>query len=320
MTLVSNAFTSYLAKGIREDLSEFIYDISPTDTPFMSNAGRGKISNTLFEWQTDALAAAVTNNQQLEGDSVSGSVSASTASVRLGNYAEIAFKTFAVTGTEEVVNKAGRKSELAYQMAKRSAEIKRDMESSILANKAANAGGATTARVTAGMGAWVKTNVDKASDGSNPSYTTLPNTTRTDGTERAFTETIAKNVIQLGFMAGANFSTIMLGAVNKQVMSGFAGIATKFSQVQGNEQAAIIGAADVYVSDFGVLRTVPNRFQRGIDGWFLDWEFISVDYLQPFKVIELAKLGDADQRQLLVEYGLRIKNEKALGLAADLAD
>lgn len=318
MTLIANAFTTYSAKGIREDLSDFIYNISPTDTPFLSNAGRGKATNTFFEWQTDALAAAVTSNQQLEGDSVSGAVTSTTATSRIGNYCEIAYKTFGISGTEEVVNKAGRKSELAYQMAKHAAELKRDQESSVLANKAGNAGGATTARVTAGLPAWITTNFDKASDGANATYTTFPNTTRTDGTQRAFTETIAKNVIQQCWTSGANVSTVMLGATEKQTMSGFAGIATRFAQVQGQEQASIIGAADVYVSDFGVLRVVPNRFQRSRDGWFLDWDFVSCVYLQPYKVIELAKLGDGEQRELLVEYGLQVKTEKAIGLAADL--
>lgn len=320
MTLVANAFTSYSAKGIREDLSDFIYNISPTATPFMSNGGTGKITNTFFEWQTDSLAAAVTNNQQLEGDSVSGSVTATTATTRIGNYAEEAYKTFGITGTEEIVNKAGRKSEMAYQLAKKSAELKRDQESSLLANKAANAGGATTARVTAGMGAWIKTNVNKDAGGTNPSYTTLPNAARTDSaTTRAFTETIHKDVLQQCYTSGAEIKFLMVGAVNKQVASGFAGIATKTYQQTAAEASAIIGAADIYVGDFGTHRIVPNRFQRARDAWYLDPAFYSVDYLQPYKVIELAKLGDADQRELIVKYGLRVKNEAALGLAADLS-
>lgn len=319
MTLVANALTTYSAKGNREDLSNNIYNISPTKTPFMANAGRGKITETFFEHQTDALASAVTNNQQLEGDVTSGAVAASTATTRVGNYAEIAYKTFSVSGTQEEVIKAGRGSELAYQGAKRAAELKRDMESSLLANKAANAGGATTARVTAGLGAWVKTNVNKASDGSNPSYTTIPNVARTDGTTRAFTETIHKDVLQQCYSSGAEPTFVMVGATNKQVVSGFAGIATKTYQQSSADQAAIIGAADIYVGDFGTYRIVPNLFQRGRDAWYIDPAFVSVDYLRPFRVINLAVRGDATERELLAEYGLRVKNEQALGLAADLS-
>ena len=320
MTLASNAFTSYLMKGGREDLSDFIYDVSPVDTPFMSNAGRGEASATLFEWQTDALAAAVTSNQQLEGDVVSGAVTATTATVRLGNYCEIAFKSFGVTGTEQHARKAGRQDEIGYQGARKIKELKRDMESSFLANKAANAGGATTARSTAGMGAWLKTNIDTAaSDGNNPSYTTLPNTPRTDGTQRAFTETIAKSVIQQVWTSGGDISTIMVGAANKQVASTFSGVATKSYNQSVAEQSKIIGAADIYVSDFGVLRIVPNRFQRSRDAWFLDFNLIEVAYFRNFEAIKLAKRGDAEERMVLAEYGLRIKNEKGLGAAVDLS-
>jgi hypothetical protein len=319
MTLASNAFTSYSAKGIRENLSDMIYDVSPTDTPGISNAGRGSIDNVLFEWQQDALAAAVTSNQQLEGDVVSGAVAATTATVRLGNYAEIAFKSFGVTGTEQRVKKAGRQDEVGYQAARKIKELKRDMESSLFKNAAANAGNATTARVSAGLGAWVKTNVDKASDGSNPSYTTLPNTPRTDGTTRAFTETIAKAVFQLGFTNGAEFSTLLVGAANKQVVSGFSGIATRSYNQSVAEPTKIIGASDVYVSDWGVVRVVADRFSRSRDAWFLDFNMISVDYLRPFTPIDLAKRGDAEEKMVLAEYGFRVNHEKGLGLAADLS-
>jgi len=320
MTLASNAFTSYSAKGIREDLSDFIYDVSPVDTPFLSNAGRGSISNTLYEWQTDALASAVTTNQQLEGDVVSGAVTATTATVRLGNHAEIAFKSFGITGTEQKVKKAGRQDEIGYQGARKIKELKRDMESSLLANKPAVAGNATTARKTCALVVWNKTNVDKASDGTNPAWTSgVPLTARTDGTARAYTETIAKSVFQLGYTNGAEFSTMMVGAANKQVVSGFAGIATKSYNQSVAEPSKIIGASDVYVSDWGVVRIVANRFQRAKDAHFLDWNQVEVAYLRPFMPIELARRGDAEERMVLAEYGLIVKNELGIGLATDLS-
>lgn len=320
MALVSNAFTSYSAKGIREDLSDFIYDVSPTDTPFLSNAGRGSIDNTLFEWQTDALAAAVTTNQQLEGDVVSGAVSATTATVRLGNYAEIAFKSFAITGTEQRVKKAGRQDEIGYQGARKIKELKRDMESSLLANKPGVAGNATTARQTCALVPWLKTNIDKASDGTNPGWTSgVPLTARTDGTARSFTESIAKSVFQLCYTNGAEPSTLMVGAANKQTVSGFSGIATRSYNQSIAEPTKIIGASDVYVSDWGVVRVVANRFQRAKDAHFIDWSMLSVDYLRPFQPIDLAVRGDAVEKMVLVEYGLRVNNEKGLGLATDLS-
>jgi len=169
MSAIANTFQTYDAKGIREDLSDIIYNISPTETPFMANAGRGKASNTLFEWQTDSLANTNTSNAQLEGDDVS-SFDAVSPTVRLGNYTQISRKTVVIAGTEEVVNKAGRKSELAYQLAKKGKELKRDMEAICLANQGAAAGNDTTARVTGSILAFIKTNVNLAGVSSGALY------------------------------------------------------------------------------------------------------------------------------------------------------
>jgi hypothetical protein len=317
MAIVTNTFTTFDAKGIREDLSNIITNIAPEDVPYQSNIGRESISNSLFEWQTDTLAAAAAN-KQLEGDDVA-SFDAVVATVRLQNYAQISRKTIVLSATEEVVNKAGRRSELAYQIAKRGSELKRDQEFTFLNGAVAAAGSTSVARGTASLGAFIKTNVDKASDGTNPSYTTLPNSARTDGTVRTFTETILKNVIQQVWAAGGTPKILMTGPVNKQRVSGFAGIASSRFNIDGGvKPATIIGAADVYVSDFGNVQVVPNRFQRERDAWVIDPEYAKMTTLRPYQQIELAKTGDADKRMLIVEYGHKVLAENAHGLAADL--
>jgi len=317
MTIVTNTFTTFDAKGIREDLSNVITNIAPEETPYMSNIGRESISNSLFEWQTDTLAAAAAN-KQLEGDDVS-SFDAVVATVRLQNYAQISRKTIVLSATEEVVNKAGRRSELAYQIAKRGSELKRDQEFTMLNGAVAAAGNTTTARGTASLGAFVKTNVDMQTNGVNPSYTTLPNSARTDGNVRTFTETILKNVIQQVWAAGGTPKILMTGPVNKQRVSGFAGIASSRFNIDGGvKPATIIGAADVYVSDFGNVQVVPNRFQRERDAWVIDPEYAKMTTLRPYQQIELAKTGDADKRMLIVEFGHKVLAENAHGLAADL--
>lgn len=318
MAAITNTAKTYDMKGIREDLSDVIYNISPEETPFMSNAGRDKADNTYFEWQTDSLNAPDTGNAQLEGDDVQ-SFDPVTPTTRLGNYAQISRKTVIVSDTNEVVDKAGRKSELAYQIAKKGKELKIDMESILLSNQGAVAGATATARKTGSVLAFIKTNTNIGATGVNPVYTDRPTGTRTDGTLRPFTETILKDVVQKAWIAGANLKTVMVGAVVKQEISSFAGIATKTYQQTAAEVSAIIGAADVYVSDFGTLTIVPNRFMRSRDVLFLDWEFVSVAYLRPFKTVPLAKTGDAEKRMLIVEYGLKVKNEAALGIAADVS-
>ena len=323
MSQTSNTFDTYSAKGIRESLSNVIYNISPEETPFMSNVGRENVKNTYFEWQTDSLAAASTTNAQIEGDDVS-SFDSTSATTRIGNYTQISSKTVLISGTLESVDKAGRRSELAYQLAKRSAELKRDMESIALTNQAAVAGSAgvsSALRKTGSLLAFLKSNTDKGTGGADPVYTSSPNATRTDATAanlRTFTETILKSVVQKVWAAGGSPKILMVGPVNKQRVSGFAGIAQIRKEVVGNNPATIIGAADVYVSDFGNVSVVPNRFQRERDAFVLDPEYAGIAYLRPFNTVELAKTGDAEKRMINVEWGLKVNTEAAHGLAADL--
>jgi len=317
MAIVTNTFTTFDAKGIREDLSNIITNIAPEETPYMSNIRKESISNSLFEWQTDTLAAAAAN-KQLEGDDVT-SFDSVTATVRLQNYAQISRKTIVLSATEEVVNKAGRKSELAYQIAKRSSELKRDQEFTMLNGAVAAAGNTTTARGTASLQAFIKTNYDMQTNGANPTYTTVPTGARSDGNVRTFTETILKNVIQQVWTSGGTPKILMTGPVNKQRVSGFAGIASSRFNIDGGDRpATIIGAADVYVSDFGNVQVVPNRFQRERDAFVIDPEYAGVVTLRPYQQIELAKTGDADKRMLIVEFGHKVYAENAHGIAADL--
>lgn len=326
MALETGTATRYDMKGLREDLADVIYDISPTQTPFMNMAGRGSCDQTLHEWQTDELESVDTANAQLEGDDAS--FDTPSASVRVGNYTQISRKTLVLSGTLEKVDKAGRKSELAYQIAKRGKEIKRDLESIALINQAGDAGGTSTARKIASLRAWLNTNTDLGSggttDGADSGHTSgVPSSAATDASSdsmRDFTETILKSVIQSVWTEGGEPKILMVGPHNKTVVSGFSGIATRNFDLSNvsPKPTAIIASADVYVSDFGTLRVIPNRFQRERDAWVLDPSLISFRYLRSFKVEKLAKTGDAEKRQMIVEWTLRVNQEAGLGLAADL--
>jgi hypothetical protein len=313
MAIVGNTFTRYSAVGIREDLSNVIYNISPEETPFISNIGRESVKNTYFEWQTDSLAAASASNAALEGDDIS-SFTAVTPTARVGNYTQISTKNVVISGTLEAVDKAGRRSEMTYQLAKLGSELKRDMESALLANQSPVAGNTTTARRTAGLPAWIKTNTSFGTGGANNAGISA----RTDGTQRAFTEALLKNVIQQVWTAGGTPKMLMVGPFNKVAASGFTGIATRFRDVPAGQQAQIIGAADIYVSDFGTVNIVPNRFQRDRDAFVVDPDYASLAVLRPIQKMDLAKTGDAEKALLLVEYGLKVNNEAAHGIVADL--
>ena len=313
MAAISGTYTTATAKGIREDLTEAIYNISPEKTPFISMIGRSKAKNTLHEWQTDALAAADTSNFRNEGNDAT--FAAPTPTVRIGNYVQISDKTAIVAGTLETVDKAGRKSEMAYQLSLRSAELKRDIESIALSNQQASG---SDPRKTAGLPAWLKTNISKGSGGVDPVYTSLPNDDRTDGTQRALTEQMIKDVAQLCWNEGAEPSVIMVGGFNKTVISGFAGNADKTLNLAGAKPGVIVQAMDVLVTDFGNLRVVANRFQRARDLFILDPDMMSLMFLRGFKTHKLAKTGDAEKRLLNVEWGLKVNNEKSQGAVYDL--
>ena len=320
MAIVANTFLRYDAKGLRESLSDIIYDVSPEETPFLSAAGRGSMKQTQEEWQTDVLASADTTNAQLEGDDVT-SYSAITATVRVGNYSQISRKVFLISDTEEVVDKAGRRSEMAYQIPRRGLELRRDIESICFLNQIGVAGDSTTAREIAALGAHVKTNDSLGASGTSPTWTSgVPNDARGDGTQRAFTESILKAVVELLWTSGGNLRSLFVGPFNKQAVSNFSGVVTRNFDMSNVDPSptAVIAAIDVYVSDFGTLKVIPSRYQRERDAWFLDFEFLEVLFLRPFQTVKLAKTGDAEKRMLIAEWSLKVKNEAALGLAADL--
>ena len=308
-------YQTYTAIGQREDLSNVIYDISPTDTPIMSSIGKSKATAVYHEWQTDSLAAATTNNAAVEGDDATDATMSPTT--RLGNYTQIVQKTVKISGTLDAVDKAGRKSEKAYQLAKASAEIKRDIETIISANQGRSAGNSSTARKLGSLLSWITTNSSVGTSGADP--TTIGVSTRTDGTARSFTETILKDVIQQVYSSGGNPKILMVGAYQKQAASAFAGIAAQRYMAPGNEPTTIIAAADVYMSDFGTVSCVPNRFMRTRDALILDPEYAALAYLRPFATNELAKTGDSEKTQILAELTLEVRNEAAHGIAADLA-
>lgn len=319
-------FMTYDARGIREDLADVIYNISPIDTPFVSNVGKTVAEQTFFEWQTDSLAAANANNAVVEG--ADAGADNSTPTSRMGNYTQISTKIVQISGTLESVRKAGRKSELAYQLAKRGNELKRDMEAGLTSYNVAVPGNDSTARVTAAFGSFIITNSVRGAGGADPTYSGgigsnglpigYPNGAPTAGTPAAITEANFKTMLADQWNSGGKADFVLVDAATKQAISLFTGIATRYRDVPAGEQAQIIGAADVYVSDFGDVTIVPDRFTKTGVAYGIDLEYVAVAYLRNFQVLQLAKTGDSEKRQLIVEYGLKVMNPLAHSVYADL--
>lgn len=312
MAQPTNTYATNDMVGIREDLSDFIYMVEREETPFMSMVGKTKAKNSLHEWQTDALAAASSTNAHIEGDDTVAEASSPTT--RLNNRTQIFKKSARVTGTANEVDTAGRATEMAYQVMKRTKEIKRDMESSFLANNAKEAGSDVTARELAGVPTWIITATDAGGGGSDA--TGDGSDARTDGTQRAFTEAQLLDVLQTNWSNGGKPDVIMVGPFNKQRFAGFTGRSTTTEQ---SSAKTIINNVELYVSPFSSkqIKVVANNFQRARDVLVLQSDMWAVSHLRTLRNEPLAKTGDSDVRQLIAECTIECRNEKGSALIAD---
>lgn len=318
MAVNANTNQTYNVSTIREDLSDALTSISPTETIFMSSIGTRNVDNTYFEWSEVDLAAAA-DNRAVEGDAATNS--APTNAVRKGNYTQISTKTVEVSSTNQAVNGVADAQTVAKQVAYKLSEMKRDMEKMLLDNVAASAGNASTARQTAGLPAFLTTNTSRGTGGadgttSGSGSAGYPDAAATDGTTRAITETLLKGVIADCWDAGAEPSVVLCGSSQKQTISGFTGNATRYKEA---EDSKLNAAIDVYISDFGELQIVPARHIRSRDVFVLDPNYAAVAYLQTAKQEPLAKNGLSERRLISAEYGLQVTSEKAHGVIADVS-
>ena len=320
MAVTANTNETYSESIIKEDLSSALTSISPTECPFMAAVGTRNISNTYFEWAEVDLAAAVDNNSKIEGDSGLANDAPHNA-VRKANYSNISTKVVEVSDTANQVSGVADAQTTAKQVAYALAALKRDMEKMSLNNAAANAGASGTARVTAGVPAFLTTNVNRGTGGANGTTSGTgsagyPNAAATDGTARAITEAMLKSVVADCWTEGAEPSIVLCGASQKQTISGFTGNATKFQEVDGKRLTA---AVDIYISDFGSLEIVPARHVRSRDVLVLDPNYAKIAYLQTATQKELARTGLSERRLISAEWGVEVTSEKAHGIIADVS-
>lgn len=312
MAQPADTFSSYDAIGNREDLSDLIHMISPTDTPFLSAIAKSAATSTKHEWQLDALASPSGSNAVIEGDDAT--TDASTATSRVFNYTQILDKVPRVTGTQGAMDSAGRADEMDYQIMKRGAELKTDLETSMMANNAQVAGNDSTAREMGGVESYIATN-DDFGGGSGASPTGDGTDARTDGTQRAFAEADLKSALALAADAGGKPTTIYVGSFNKQAMSAFSGGATRTIEATAKQ---LVNAVDLYMSDFGTINVVYSRHVRTRSALILDNTMWKLSTLRDFQTHDLAKTGDTERKQLLIEATLESSNEASSAGVFDL--
>ncbi len=313
-------YTTTTAIGQREDLIDRIFDISPTETPVTNRGGKTRATAIRHEWQTDVLASASADNAAAEGADYT--YPAQTPTVRPSNFTQILLKDFQISGTLEAVRKAGRDSEIGYQAMRKNKEIKRDRESSVCSNNA-SVGGAT--RKMGGIRAWLTTNTSLGATGANGGYNAGTGVVdaATDGTQRALTKTLVDTVLQSIFVNGGDTAMMVVGPFNKRQFSNImsdSNVSQLRTNLSGNAQGSIVAGVDTYISDYGDIEIVPNRFSRERDGLFLDPEYYALSTLRPTFVDRPAKTGDSYKYAVLEECTLEMKNEKAHGVLADLSE
>lgn len=327
MTVVSGTLQTYDRVGNREDLEDVVYNISPKDTPFVSLIGSVPVSATRHDWQTDTLRAPATN-AQVEGDDFA--FQTKTPTVRVQNFTQIASDTLIVSQSQEKADKAGRKSELGYQLAKMGAEIKKDVELSLVSNVASSAGSSTTGRVSAGFPAWISsatsTNGLRGAAGTSGGFNSGTGLVAAagNGTQRAFTKTLLDTAISTCYNAGGNPTTVMVSPYNKRVFSTFmsdTNVANQRYETPKRKQTTIVAAADMYLSDFGELAVVPNRVMLNASAsrnvLVIDPDFVARGVFRAMGTEKLAKTGDAEKRAVVTEFTLVMKNEQASTVIAD---
>lgn len=319
MTVPSNLYQRDSLKGAREDLIDKIFNTSPTETPLSSSFGRVTATNTLHEWQTDALGAANADNAMIDGDDAT--LDAQVPTLRLGNYLQIFKKTPGVSRRANIVKKAGRGAEMAYVKAKAMLELKRDIEKMVVSSNPAVASTTSVAGKSAGLGVQSATNALHNGAGATAAWTAgAPTTAVTAGTNRAFTEALVKTMCQSIYTNSGQFvEQMVMSPSHKATFSGFTGIAQNRLDVKGKEQGKIVGAADVYISDFGAISVIPHYLMAGANEvFFLNSDYIDLAFLDGFQTSPLAKTGDSERALITADVCLAVRAPSAIGKIDDL--
>ncbi len=312
MAQPASTHSTYDHIGRREDLGDIIYDVSPTETPFLSAIPKGKAESTKHEWLTRSLTAATGSNAVIEGDDAT--TDAANANVRLYNYTQISDKVARVTGTQEAVNNAGMKNTMAREMEDKMKELKRDVEVTLLQDVAYVSGNDTLARKMAGLSTYVITNISKASDAT--AATGDGSDAHTEGTARALLESYVEAALALAWSNGGNPSLGILNAFQKRKFASFSGSSTKTSD---GEKRKVVNNVEIYIDPLGTeIRLVPCRQAPTNTVFFVDPEMLEFSTLRNFFTKDLAKTGDSERKQIIVEYTMEVRNEKAHAAIMDL--
>lgn len=309
---MATQFKTYDQVGKKEDISDVISNISPTTTPFQSLIKGEKVMNTVYGWQEDSLAD-VADNAKTEGHQASDNDLGATTMRQ--NYTQIMSKTVNVTATADSVSTYGRAKETAYQLAKKSAELKRELEYHLV-GKAQNAaaGDASTARTFANaFGTYVG---GAAVIDSTVTVTTDSDAGTVGNQAGALTEANILSANQKLYEAGSDASYIMVKPADSLIIADFAKSAGR--ERDFNTGKTVVNAVDLYVSPFGEQKVIINRFLKASECLIFKPEMWRLVTLRPFTRELLAKTGDSDRHFIVGEFSLKHMNAKGSARVTNL--
>lgn len=323
MAIVANTFQSTSAVGNREELSDIVSRITPEDTPIYTLIGSGKLSSKHPEWEYDDLRAPAAN-AQLEGDTYT--FNATVPPARVGNYTQIFRESWSISNTQDAVDNAGRVEQRKEQKLKKAVQVKKDVEFAIVSNTASVAG---ATRTLGSLPSWLTSNVSRGAAGANGGFSSGTGLTvaETTGTQRAFTKALLDATMQAVYVSGGNVTHCVVSPYVKSVFVTFmsdTNVATFRYMADGKGKNTIVGTADIYEGPFGKVTVMPNRVMAtsaavARRAFLIDPDMASFDWLRPISEDPgIAKIADAEQGVIIGEGTLRIKNEKGLGVVADL--
>lgn len=316
---------------IREDVMNKIFDISKIPLPFTDMVGSTTAKQEYIEWTTDELAKPNVANAVIDGADITGNDAAT--GQRVGNHHQISVKAVQVSYRADASDTIGRAKELAYQLMRRQQELRRDVEAIALSNQASVVdNGTSVAGKVGGLPTWLKTNaIGSTTQGFD--LNTKLTVAATPAAAGALTEKNLRDVVQKVYEQGGDASVMMttpavIAQFSKYMLKSGAGVAAIHTEVDGRskEPVTALGTVNVFVTDFGTIRAVPNRLQQTYNDatpttpkaastvFILDPSYISLCYLKGYQTDDLAKTGLSEKRMMSVDWSLIVHTEKAHGM------
>ena len=319
---------------VNEDVMQKIWDISAIPLPFLDRIGSDSATHHFTEWTLDALSDPDITNANVDGDDA-GADDSVTGS-RVGNFTQLLDKVVRVSMRARAVDTIGFADTLAYQVMRRQQEIRRDLNAIMLENQASLADdGAAVAGRLGGLPSWLETNTSRGVGGADGGFSAGIVAAATPGDGRGLTETLFRDMAQSIYEQGGNPSVAhstpqMIRSFSEYGFTSTARIARLQRNEQGQGAATAVASISVWLTDFDVtLELVPDRLQQVhdsgdiipvdvVDLFMYEPEFLREGSLQGVQVVELSTTGTAQNRQMINDTTLKVLNEAAHGVIADL--